>query len=113
MPNPTRRGVRRLTVAAAAAVLAACATAHPAPNAERASGDTLRLQMPVWSPGRYARMDFARNVRDESVQDGNGRAVRFDRENGSLWRIYPAGATHVIVRYRVFADNLSGTFSVL
>ena len=143
MPNPTRRGVRRLTVAAAAAVLAACATAHPAPNAERASGprfrigyaiampdtighlyeiqidiggalgDTLRLQMPVWSPGRYARMDFARNVRDESVQDGNGRAVRFDRENGSLWRIYPAGATHVTVRYRVFADNLSGTFSVL
>ena len=138
-----RRGVRRLTVAAIAAVLAACATAHPAPNAERASGprfhiayaiampdtighlyeiqidiggslgDTLRLQMPVWSPGRYARMDFARNVRDESVQGANGRPVRFDRENGSLWRIYPAGATHVTMRYRVFADNLSGTFSVL
>jgi hypothetical protein len=25
--------------------------------------DTLVLQMPVWSPGRYARMDFAKNVR--------------------------------------------------
>ena len=27
-------------------------------------GDTLPLQLPVWSPGRYARMDFARNVQE-------------------------------------------------
>jgi predicted metalloprotease with PDZ domain len=137
-----RRG-RRVAAAIAAGLAMACATAHPSPMGERATGprfriayaiampdtaehlyeiridvsgslgDTLRLQMPVWSPGRYARMDFARNVRDESVQDTNGHAVRFDRENGSLWRIYPAGANHVTVRYRVFADNLSGTFSVL
>jgi len=134
---------RRHLTLAAAVLAAGCATGHPAPGAGRAAsprlqiayaiampdtighlyevridiggslGDTLRLQMPVWSPGRYARMDFARNVRDESVQDANGRAVRFDRENGSLWRIYPAGAGHVTMRYRVFADNLSGTFSVL
>jgi len=136
---PRRRPLALLV----AALAAGCATAHPAPGAGRAAsprlriayaiamadtighlyevridiggslGDTLRLQMPVWSPGRYARMDFARNLRDESVQDANGRAVRFDRENGSLWRIYPAGADHVTMRYRVFADNLSGTFSVL
>lgn len=147
MPNLVRAvpgRPRRLSLAFLAAALAAgCATAHPAPGAQRATeprlqiayaiatpdtighlyevridiggalGDTLRLQMPVWSPGRYARMDFARNVRDESVQDVNGHAVRYDRENGSLWRIYPAGAGHVTMRYRVFADNLSGTFSVL
>jgi predicted metalloprotease with PDZ domain len=75
--------------------------------------DTLRLQMPVWSPGRYARMDLARNVRGETVQNANGQAVRFDRENGSLWRIQPAGARHVTLRYQVFANTLSGTFSVL
>ena len=75
--------------------------------------DTLRVQMPVWSPGRYARMDLARNVRGETVQDANGRAVHFDRENGSLWRIYPAGARSVSFRYQVFANTLSGTFSVL
>src|SRR6185437_3152452 len=69
--------------------------------------DTLRVQMPVWSPGRYARMDLARNVRGETVQDANGRAVRFDRENGSLWRIYPAGARSVSFRYQVFANTLS------
>lgn len=78
-----------------------------------ALGDTLRLQMPVWSPGRYARMDFARNVRDESAQDGDGRRLGFDRENGSLWRVATGGAHHVVFRYTVFADNLSGTFSVV
>lgn len=138
----TTRG-RLAAALAAALVAMACATAHPSPSAGIPSGprlqiayaiampdtighlyeirldvsgslgDTLRLQMPVWSPGRYARMDFARNVRDESVLDGDGHALRFDRENGSLWRIYPGGASRVTVRYRVFADNLSGTFSVL
>jgi predicted metalloprotease with PDZ domain len=132
-----------LALAAIAVLASACATAHPAaPGAERAGppftiayaiampdtidhlyqvqidvsgalGDTLRLQMPVWSPGRYARMDFARNVRNESAQEGDGRALRFDRENGSLWRVYPSGAHHVVFRYSVFADNLSGTFSVV
>ena len=41
------------------------------------------------------------------------RPVRWDRENGSLWRIYAKGETHLTVRYRVFANTLSGTFSVL
>lgn len=72
----------------------------------------LRVQMPVWSPGRYARMDFAKNVQEFSVRDSAGRAVRWDRENGSLWRIHPAGANRVVIHYRVYGDNLSGTFSI-
>lgn len=76
-------------------------------------GGIVKLQMPVWSPGRYARMDFAKNVQDFSVTDGNGKPVRWDRENGSLWRLYPGVAHRVVAHYRVFADDLSGTFSVL
>lgn len=78
-----------------------------------ANGSVLKLQMPVWSPGRYARMDFAKNVQDFSVTDGNGKALRWDRENGSLWRVYPGAAHRVVAHYRVFGDDLSGTFSVL
>ncbi|HEU4642179.1 MAG TPA: hypothetical protein VFS44_06955 [Gemmatimonadaceae bacterium] len=77
------------------------------------TGDSLELQMPVWSPGRYARMDFARNVRDFTAAGEDGRPVRVQRASGSLWRLYPGGASRVRVRYAVFADNLSGTFSVL
>ena len=76
-------------------------------------GDTLRLQMPVWSPGRYARMDFARNVQRFRVENASGQPVRWDKENGSLWRVYPGADRHVRVRYSVFANDLSGTFSVL
>lgn len=76
-------------------------------------GGTLRLQMPVWSPGRYARFDFARNVQEFSAVGSDARPVRFDRENGSLWRLYPGGVRNVTIRYRVFANSLSGTFSVL
>jgi len=74
--------------------------------------DTLKLQLPVWSPGRYARMDFARNVRG-FVAEADGRALRWDKENGSLWRVVPDGARRVQLRYQVFANTLSGTFSVL
>ena len=77
------------------------------------SGDVVRLQMPVWSPGRYARFDFARTVQDLTITGPSGAALRWDRENGSLWRIYPAGVRSIRVRYQVFANTLSGTFSVL
>jgi predicted metalloprotease with PDZ domain len=76
-------------------------------------GPVLKLQMPVWSPGRYARMNFAVNIQDFSVTDGNGKQLKWDRENGSLWRVYPGTARRAVVHYRVFGDNLSGTFSVL
>jgi len=74
--------------------------------------DTLVLQLPVWSPGRYARMDFARNVQDFTAGAG-GQPLAWDKENGSRWRVATGGAPSVRVRYRVFANNLSGTFSVL
>ena len=75
--------------------------------------DTVKLQLPVWSPGRYGRMDFARNVQDFRATSADGRALPWDKQNGSLWRVQPRGAVNITVRYRVFANTLSGTFSVL
>jgi predicted metalloprotease with PDZ domain len=75
-------------------------------------GDVVKLQLPVWSPGRYAPFFFARNVTAFSATS-NGAPVRWDRVNGSLWRIYPGGASNVTVHYHVYANTLSGTFSVL
>src|SRR6185312_14190089 len=78
----------------------------------KVTGDVVKLQLPVWSPGRYAPMFFARNVTGFTVTSGS-TPVRWDRENGSLWRIYPSGKSTLTVRYHVFANTLSGTFSVL
>lgn len=77
------------------------------------AGDDIRLQMPVWSPGRYARFDFARTVQDLMITGPGGTPLSFDRENGSLWRVHLTGARSVAVHYHVFANTLSGTFSVL
>ena len=78
------------------------------------AGRPLELQLPVWSPGRYARMDFARNVQDFAVAGSDGKPLRWDKVNGSRWRVFPGSARSVRVSYRVFANApMSGTFSVL
>lgn len=78
------------------------------------TGGPVELQMPVWSPGRYAKMDFARNVQDFVVTASDGKLLRWDKTNGSRWRITPGAARSLRVTYRVFANApMSGTFSVL
>ena len=76
-------------------------------------GATLALQLPVWSPGRYARMDFAKNVQELHVTSADGRPLTWDKTDGSRWVVRTGGASGVRARYRVFANALSGTFSVL
>ena len=78
------------------------------------AGKAVNLQMPVWSPGRYGRMDFAKNVQDFAVTSVDGRPLRFDRVDGSRWRVFPVAAKSFRVSYRVFANApMSGTFSVV
>ena len=75
--------------------------------------DSLDLQLPVWSPGRYARMDFARNLQHLVATTGEGKPLATDEVNGSLWRLRTRGKRSAFLKYRVFANTLSGTFSVL
>ena len=62
-----------------------------APLRRRASTSTAcaarrcALQLPVWSPGRYAKMDFAKNVQEFRVTDAAGRPLRWDKTDGSRW----------------------------
>jgi predicted metalloprotease with PDZ domain len=76
-------------------------------------GDSLDLQLPVWSPGRYARMDFARNLQHFVATSGAGKAIPTEEVHGSLWRLRTHGVHDARITYRVFASTLSGTFSVL
>ncbi|MDB4905508.1 MAG: hypothetical protein JWO05_292 [Gemmatimonadetes bacterium] len=80
----------------------------------RLSGGSVDLQMPVWSPGRYARADFARNVQEVSVTGAKGDTLAAEKLNGSLWRVALGRQKAARVHYRVFANApMSGTFSVL
>src|ERR1041384_7602673 len=72
----------------------------------------LQVQMARWSPGRYGVFDFAKNVQEvKAASEGATRPVT--RVNDQTWSVSPLGATRLTVSYKVFGNDLSGTFSQL
>src|SRR5215213_1171091 len=67
----------------------------------------VQFQMAKWSPGRYAVFDFAKNVQEFRA---NGPVTRIDDQT---WSVAPLGATTLNISYKVFGNDLSGTFSQL
>lgn len=85
-----------------------------------AAGGHVDFQMPRWSPGRYAVFDFARNVQEARVSpyckpDAKCERASFpaERLDTQTWRADAQGAGGLTFSYKVFADDLSGTFSQL
>jgi predicted metalloprotease with PDZ domain len=88
---------------------------------------TIDFQMPKWSPGRYAIFDFAKNVQEFKAYNMNcasrkdapsalNRQVSsfpVERPDEQTWRVQTKGAQTLTVSYKVFANDLSGTFSQL
>ncbi|HEV7474339.1 MAG TPA: PDZ domain-containing protein [Pyrinomonadaceae bacterium] len=94
------------------------------------SAKYLDFQMPKWSPGRYAVFDFAKNVQEVSAVAGicpktNDRrtdalplecrqfALPVIRSDDQTWRVETANTHELTLRYKVFGNDLSGTFSQL
>jgi predicted metalloprotease with PDZ domain len=82
--------------------------------------EALEVQMPRWAPGRYAVFDFAKNVQEVYAQtvcapDTRCAAAGFrpERVDTQTWRVPMQGANTVKLSYKVFANDLSGTFSQL
>ncbi|HXN33196.1 MAG TPA: PDZ domain-containing protein [Polyangiaceae bacterium] len=65
--------------------------------------DALVLLMPVWTPGSYLVREYARNV-EALVAEPPSRATKV-RKNA--WRVETRGASRAVVRYRVYANELT------
>ena len=79
---------------------------------EQLKEKTVQFQMAKWSPGRYGVFDFAKNVQEvRAVANGSTRAVT--RVDDQTWSVAPQGATTLAISYKVFGNDLSGTFSQL
>ncbi len=65
--------------------------------------DALVLFMPAWTPGSYLLREYARHV-EGFAAEGPARARKI-RKNA--WRIEARGAARVVVRYRVYAGELT------
>jgi predicted metalloprotease with PDZ domain len=87
----------------------------------KATAEFFEVQMPRWSPGRYAVFDFAKNVQEVQAQGAPcaanqtcGRtALKVSRRDDQTWRVAAAGNQTLVISYKVYGNDLSGTFSQL
>lgn len=86
--------------------------------------ESLDFQMAKWSPGRYAVFDFAKNVQEVWYMTSSPPcsdcpitkpipAMRAMRVDDQTWWVALGQQRSVTVTYKVFANDLSGTFSEL
>jgi predicted metalloprotease with PDZ domain len=61
------------------------------------------LFMPVWSPGSYLVREYARHVEGLTATD----PARATKVRKNAWRIETGGAASAVVRYRVYANELT------
>jgi predicted metalloprotease with PDZ domain len=79
------------------------------------------FQIPKWAPGRYAVFDFAKNVQQFEALGGicppeakcKMPAIPVSRLDDQTWRVATANTHALTIRYKVFGNDLSGTFSQL
>jgi predicted metalloprotease with PDZ domain len=83
--------------------------------------ESLDFQMAKWSPGRYAVFDFAKNVQEFRALGGicpagamcKQPSFPVERIDDQTWRVKTMNTHTLTITYKVFANDLSGTFSQL
>ena len=70
------------------------------------------FQMPLWQPGRYSVADFAANVQEFSSHSQN-RSLAWAKTDDQTWRVQKQGNRSITATYKVFGDDLSGTYAQL
>jgi predicted metalloprotease with PDZ domain len=73
------------------------------------SGPVL-LSLPAWTPGAYELSFFARWVSNFNPRAA-GRALAWDKLDYDTWRLLPAGARSVTVRFDYLADSLDNAMA--
>lgn len=74
-------------------------------RADGLAGETQDFKMPVWTPGYYRIMDYAKNVRDFRAEDGAGRPLPFEKTAKNVWRVRTGRSGTAVVSYDVYAFN--------
>ena len=65
------------------------------------------LQLPAWRPGRYELGNFAKNIRNFSVQDAQGQPLPFRKVTKDRWEVPVADAETLTVTYEYYAGELN------
>jgi len=70
------------------------------------------FQIPKWQPGRYSVADFAANVQEFSAL-AQERQLSWTKVDDQTWRVQRQGKPNVTATYRIFGNDLSGTYAQL
>ncbi|MEO6589534.1 MAG: peptidase M61, partial [Pyrinomonadaceae bacterium] len=65
------------------------------------------LKMAVWTPGSYLVREYARHVQDFEVTNGGNRKLEWRKINKNTWQIDTNGAKEIVVKYNVYANELT------
>jgi len=68
---------------------------------------SLRLWMPVWTPGSYLVREYARHVQELRATDADGTPLTVERLDKASWRVGNPAGGEVRVRYLVYANELT------
>ncbi|MCC5930208.1 MAG: M61 family metallopeptidase [Cyclobacteriaceae bacterium] len=67
----------------------------------------LLLKMPVWAPGSYLIREFPRHIEGFHVETSTGKSLQFSKTNKNSWQIINGRNSSLVIRYRVYAFDLT------
>ena len=66
----------------------------------------INLKMPVWTPGSYLVREYCKNLQDFTAFAGT-EPLSWQKISKNHWQIETGNASEVIIRYRIFANELT------
>ncbi|MDE5093193.1 MAG: M61 family metallopeptidase [Trichodesmium sp. St11_bin5] len=67
----------------------------------------LDLKMPVWTPGSYLIREYPKHLQNFCVYSENERPLPWQKLSKNHWQIETLGVSKVIVKYKIFANELT------
>lgn len=67
--------------------------------------DAIDFKMPVWTPGYYQRMDYAKNVKNFSATDAAGRDLKWEKTTDNSWRVFSNNIPMVKLFYEIKTER--------
>ncbi|WP_170299230.1 M61 family metallopeptidase [Larkinella terrae] len=85
---------------------------HVSFRCEGGRGDTLTVKMPVWTPGYYQLMNYAKSVENFQATDDTGKPLQWEKTANSRWKIHQKQGQPIRLIYDVRATRnfVAGNF---
>jgi len=61
---------------------------HVALSCKGIKKDFIDFKMPVWTPGYYQKLDFAKNLQQFKATDATGKELKWEKAGDNVWRVY-------------------------